>query len=201
MEVQQWLDEYCGGGDESDRPEKFPEKYWKYVALSERPRCREEYNWPAERVDQLMALVEKVTICKESPARAIEETVIRAQAYANLSSWGKKVKRNAPYAKDTVAHIELINPRMKPINIPPRPMDELQTASIYWRCHGMANEGKFVEGSKSEWNHPLLLVPYPDRISAYMKRLGDKWMEGTLFSKKTQISGAKNFLNTSLKLL
>ena len=59
---------------------------------------------------------------------------------------------------------------------PQHATDDLQSATVYWRCKGLADEGRLTCGSRSERNHPLLLVAYKDHVQAFIKRLGDNWV-------------------------
>jgi len=101
----------------------------------------------------------------------LEARVIMAQALANLHIWGHADPLSPPFIDGPEVRIRLIDPACQPVNIKPRRMDPYESAAAHWRCQLMLRQGR-IEPSSSEWNHPLLMVPYPERIVAFNAKHG-----------------------------
>lgn len=175
--VDLWVATRCGGMEEYQRPEQFPEEYWPLVAREERARAVEEYKrYPPERVGQLVEEVRKLSICIEDDPRKLEEPLVRAQGFANLSTWGHPNPDNPPSVREAVARIRLIDPNMQPIYAPPRRYSELETYSLRYRTEKMSRR-RMLRHSTSAWNHPILMVANQANIDKFFAKHGDRAME------------------------
>jgi hypothetical protein len=97
-----------------------------------------------------------------------------AQCLAYIDRYGHPDPDNPPKIVGHECAIELINQNIKPVRVKPRPLNPLESASMSQRTTYMKAAEQLVN-SWSGWGSPILLIPYLDRIEAFMKKHGDQW--------------------------
>ena len=177
------------GEIESDglRPVEFPESLWDYVDPVQKRFTKTRYDKFKDKV-YLCECVDKVVNeldIQKSKARygpswwnlcdkPLEETLMRAQALANIDAFFFPDKDNPSLASDV--EVEITTENNKPARCRPRRLSAIQQAFLQAKTNQMIRDGK-LEPSTSDWCHGLVLVAYEERIKAFMDRQGDTAME------------------------
>ena len=102
-----------------------------------------------------------------------EDDIFRAQALANLDAFFYANEDDVK-AHHVMGDIDLI-PGGRPFKCRPRRYSQVQQAFLEAKTGIMVEEGR-LEHSTSDWSHGLVLVPYDDRITAFMEEFGENAM-------------------------
>jgi hypothetical protein len=164
-------------GEESPelRPEEFPEELWRWVEGRRKPQLKAVYaSYPKDRLREVIELVYKIKICKKGE-RKLEEPAFRALMFANIDSIFNIDDDNPKMLKDLECAIELKDnePAITKWN---QKWSILENLYLKWKIEDLIGKKK-LEISTSPWKHPIVLVPYPDRIREYLLRYGDRAQE------------------------
>ena len=225
MKVQAALRGAAGGGFEEppnedlepepggeDRPSAFPEHLWKYVApdqkrlISERCAKFKDQEYLNECLDKVAGVdiqkrdeyYEPRWKAQTDEERWSQESVLRAQALANVDIYFFPNPGELEMAKDVVAEIETMD--NKPYKCRSRKLSVVQQAFLNAKTNIMLRM-KQLEDAKSDWCHGLVLVAYEARINAFMEKHGDRAME-LLFDKEYEEEVATFFrLCVDLRML
>ena len=179
-------------GSNEPRPVEFPEELWKYVNPAVRADVGPMFSQFKSR-EYLEECIGKVIKDLDIEKRDeyyhpewkpendqedwLQESVLRAQAIANLDCYFFPNPEEVAMAKDVLAEIETIDD--KPFKCRSRKLSVVQQAFLQAKTNIML-EMKQLEEAKSDWCHGLVLVAYEDRINSFMVKHGDEAM-GKLF--------------------
>jgi hypothetical protein len=156
------------------KPELFEEKLWTLVDDGQKPKVPERWsNFSHERQVSIIAKINSIDISEENEARREEAPYFRAQCLANIHVWGVNDVENPPRIKGAIMKIELKDPTLPPVNIRRKRPTWLEHAFLRAKTGVMQRVGQ-LEESKSAWCSPVLLVPYPDRIQAFITQWGEE---------------------------
>ena len=190
---------------ERKRPDKFPEHLWELVDPWEKDYVIGRFEkFKPERLDFVVnEIITKLDIEKRDEkallpwmkVEASEEDILRAQALANLDAYFYSNEDDVK-AHNILADIEL-KPTVRPFKCRPRRYSQVQQAFLEAKTGSMVEEGK-LEFSTSDWSHGLVLVPYEERINAFMEEFGEAAM--TEMSKKEHRARVSTFFRLCLDL-
>ena len=176
-------------GNSVKRPSEFPEKFWNFVDPEDRQDVHARFASYKDK-DYLLECVQKVVEeldvqkrdeyfspdwnpgTEEEPH--LQEDFLRAQALAHLDVFFFPDPSEVKMAKDVIAEVETTD--NKPFKCKSRKLSVVQQAFLQAKTNIMMRMGQ-LEDAKSDWCHGLVLVPYEERINAFMERHGDKAME------------------------
>ena len=179
------------------RPKAFPEEYWEFVDPVTRGQVEARYkSFTNEEYlkDCVQKVVKDLDICSrdsrykppwlvsekrnvsedKADTEELDSKLLRAQALANLDVYFFPDPDRQELAKDVLAEIHTVDER--PFKCKPRKLSAVQQAFLTHKTNVMLRTGK-LEHSKSSWCHGLVLVPYTDRIDAFMNKHGEKALE------------------------
>ena len=175
-----------GLGEGSDvRPKHFPEEFWPLVHPDQRKLVagRFELFKTEEYLEEcIKKVVEKLDIGEvHGPTSTswhageeAESKYLRAQALANLDAYFPTDPDEVGMARDLVASIPTVDD--KAFKARPRKFSVVMQAFLTAKT-GFMLQKKQLEHAKSNWCHGLVLVPYEERINAFMEAQGDEAME------------------------
>ena len=178
------------------RPAEFPEEYWDLVSPEQQALVQGRFDLYKDK-DYLRECISSVvnkldihnTHVKVKPPwwlasgrppeehkddSDLESKWLRAQALANIDVYFFPDPEKQDFAKDVSAEIHTVDERA--FKCKPRKLSVVQQAFLHHKTNIMMRFGK-LEHSNSNWCHGLVLVPYEERINAFMERLGDKAIE------------------------
>ena len=173
---------------EVERPAEFPERLWKYVFPAEKKMVKVRYDGFKDQEYLAKCVTSVITELDiqqregsfnpawksvEDEEEWSEESVMRAQALANLDIFFFPNPEEVAMAKDVVAEIETIDSR--PFKCRSRKLSVVQQAFLQAKTNIMLRMRQ-LEEAKSDWCHGLVLVPYEDRINKFMERHGEDAM-------------------------
>jgi hypothetical protein len=92
--------------------------------------------------------------------------LFRAQLYANIDRFGHPDPSNPPRIKGVKFDIS-IEEGATPVHSKPRRMPILERMCLVARVYLMMSN-KMIQKSSSNWTSPVNLVPYPERINAFL---------------------------------
>jgi len=178
------------------RPEEFPEEYWELVCPQQQTYVQQRFDLYKDKQylkECIRNVVEKLDIHdtnvrvkppwwlingrppeKDQEDIHLESRLLRAQALANIDVYFFPDPEKQDFAKDVSAEIHTVDERA--FKCKPRKLSVVQQAFLHHKTNIMLRFGK-LEHSSSNWCHGLVLVPYDDRINAFMERFGDKAMD------------------------
>jgi hypothetical protein len=85
------------------KPALFPDKYWHLVEDIEKPKVGAIWaHYPAERLAEIIPLVEKMDISLEDESRTADEPFLRAVLYARVSMFFDVNVEDSPKIKNLV---------------------------------------------------------------------------------------------------
>ena len=144
------------------------------VVNTEKPHVLSRWSsFTDERLDVVIpTLLTKVTIYNSTLVRSEQTSLFRAQILANIDVFVQSDPDNPKMITGAELTIDLLEPKLDGSRCPkPRHLSSLKHASLHWRCTKMVQTKKLVH-SKSGWNHPLMMVPNLDKITAFMQTHG-----------------------------
>lgn len=174
-QFQQCVREQCTQLLPHLRPPLFPEELWPLVADSEKlgdennPSVKDRWAaYPEERQKECIEIMNSVRISKENPEREEQEPLFRAQLFANIDAFCHVDEMHPPCTKGYTASIRL-KEGVTPATCRLTRKIPLARACLYQRTTDMLEMGR-LERSKSPWNHATNLIPYPERIKAFLTK-------------------------------
>ena len=148
----------------AERPEQFPLEYWRLLPLSQQARVRERWKGYSDKdlADNIKEILE-MDVCDKRPN---QRPYCIAQALAFMPAYflpGRKVQhmRNHEFTIET--HDKRV------IRVPNRRLSPLMQAFCAVKFPDMMEKG-FIEHSTSEYRNPMHLVPYQERIKAFLEK-------------------------------
>jgi hypothetical protein len=164
-DVSDLAGDYSLSTDETLKPALFPSQLWPYVADSQKPKVMAR--WARyENLDKLVANVadlELIDICKE---RTATYPYVLAQAYANLSRYYQVDEENPETVPDVYFRIRTTTEVPFTTKKTPR-WAYLERIFMGVKQSDMIRR-KQLEQTESPWRSPCMLVPYDERIKAFM---------------------------------
>ena len=168
---------------EVSRPPLFPEKLWDLVEPWEKCYVQNRFEkfQPERLASCVKEILENLDIMKRTTVMKMpwtketveEDDIFRAQALANLDAFFYANEDDVK-AHHVMGDIDLI-PGGRPFKCRPRRYSQVQQAFLEAKTGIMVEEGR-LEHSTSDWSHGLVLVPYDDRITAFMEEFGENAM-------------------------
>jgi len=187
------------GGDKLNhlRPDEFSEELWPYVHIRQKPSVKSRFeSFISKEVLNILItdITTKLDICDKD--KEIEK-YLRAQALANLDCYGYPDPDNPPTIPGYMMPLKLED------NIPifsgPQKLTLLETAFLKARINEFLRTGKVRASDSSMYNSPVMLVPYPERIKAFMVEHKEKAMENMFKEENFQVVGTFFRFTTNLR--
>jgi hypothetical protein len=92
------------------KPALFPDKYWHLVEDIEKPKVGARWApYPAERLAEIIPLIEKMDISVEDDSRTADEPFIRAVLYARMNMFFDINVEDSPKTKNYAFSIDLVD--------------------------------------------------------------------------------------------
>ena len=170
--IEEFRRKHCNNKQPELRPELFPEELWEWVMDEEKERVQERWSrYTPERLKTLLKEVMAIKISQEDEGRRKESPLIRAQILANIDKYGHPDPNKPPNIKDFVFKISLVDGAV-PFRTKPRRLSILERMSLAARVAIMLENGQ-ISPSRSAWSSPIKLVPFPERINAFLSEHQD----------------------------
>ena len=170
--VEEFRFKHCKQDKPDLRPELFPEDLWKWVMDEEKAKVPERWGkFSPDRLSALLTEVMAIKISQEDEGRRKESPLIRAQILANIDKFGHPNPNKPPNIKDFVFNISLADGAV-PFRTKPRRLSILERMSLAARVAIMLENGQ-ISPSRSAWSSPIKLVPFPERINAFLSEHQD----------------------------
>jgi hypothetical protein len=92
------------------KPVLFPDKYWQLVEDIEKPKVGARWAlYPADRLAEIIPLVEKMDISLEDESRTADEPFLRAVLYARVKMFFDVNVEDSPKRKNYAFLIDLVD--------------------------------------------------------------------------------------------
>ena len=179
------------------KPKEFPDELWRYVRPQQKEICISRFDLFADKT-VLQALIEdinnKLNINKQNEE---VEKFLKAQAIANLDCYGYPDPDKPPTIPGYSMPLKLKD--NVPVYTGPQRYAIIESAFLKARVHEFTTSGKIEEAEESMYNSPVKLVPYPDRIKAFMQKHGEKAMDEMFKPENYKVVGTFYRFTTNLR--
>jgi hypothetical protein len=169
LSIEEYRSIHCTQLCPEKRPALFPEELWPLVMDSQKDVVRSRWDqYSADRLVVVMKGITDVMISNEGESRKLDIPLFKAQLYANIDRFGHPDPSNPPRIKGVKFEIKLEEGAI-PIHSKPRRMPILERMCLAARVYLMMSN-KMIQRSSSNWTSPVNLVPYPERINAFLEQ-------------------------------